>query len=210
MLASALLGSANSSSNLSTLKVSPPPVGVYHSAFPDFGPEGDSGAAHRITDFEKLAQKRIVWAYFSNNWYERIQFPETEVRIIHDLGVIPFIRMMPRSSLERFSRDPVYTMQRIIDGDFDQDLRGWAQGAKEFGEPLMVEFGTEVNGNWFPWSGIYDGGKETKDYGDPALADGPERFRDAYRHIIEICRQEGTQSITWVFHANDKSFPQEP
>jgi beta-mannanase len=74
----------------------------------------------------------------------------------------------------------------------------------------MVEFGTEVNGNWFPWSGMYSGGSETKGYGDPTLADGPERFRDAYRHIVDVCWAEGTENITWVFHVNDGSFPQEP
>jgi hypothetical protein len=210
LLSSALLGAANSQGNPVAVKVGPPPAGVYHSAFPDFGPEEDNVTAERITDFERLVQKKIVWAYFSNNWFDGIQFPATGVRIIHDLGVIPFVRMMPRSNLGRYSGDPIYTMERIVNGDFDKDLRGWSQGAREYGGPLMAEFGTEVNGNWFPWSGMYSGGSETKSYGNPSLADGPERFRDAYRHIIDICRSEGAQNITWVFHVNDGSFPQEP
>jgi beta-mannanase len=210
VLASALTGSANSSASQITLKVIPPPTGAYHSAFPDFGSSEDTVTADRITDFENLVEKKIAWAYFSNNWFEGIQFPATEVRIIHDLGVIPFVRMMPRSNLDRYSADPIYTMQLIINGDFDKDLRGWCQGAREYGGPLMAEFGPEVNGNWFPWSGTYSGGSETKSYGNPSLADGPERFRDAYRHIIDICRSEGAQDITWVFHVNDGSHPQEP
>ena len=64
----------------------------------------------------------------------------------------------------------------------------------------MVEFGTEVNGGWFPWSGILNGGAKTNGYGDPNFPDGPERFRDAYRHIIDLFRKEGVKNITWCFH----------
>lgn len=210
MMISVPLGYAVSSGRSRPVALSPPKEGAYHSAFPDFGGSEDNVTADRITDFESLVQKRIVWAYFSNNWLEGIQFPEASVRIIHGQGVIPFIRMMARSSMDRLLPDPVYTMQRIIDGDFDRDLRLWAQRAKEVGIPLIVEFGTEVNGNWFPWNGQYNGGGNTKGYGDPSLPDGPERFRDAYRHIVDICRAEGATDITWVYHVNANSVPIEP
>src|SRR5918992_877549 len=50
-----------------------------------------------------------------------------------------------------YGTDPVYEMQRFVDGDFDDDLKRWARAARDTDIPLMVEFGTEVNGNWFPW-----------------------------------------------------------
>ena len=210
MLISAPLGYALSCDGSRASSLGPPTQGAYNSAFPDFGGPEDNVTADKITDFESLVQKKIVWAYFSNNWLQRIEFPEASVRVIHGQGVIPFIRMMARSSFERLLPDPVYTMQRIIDGDFDRDLHRWAQRAKEVGIPLIVEFGTEVNGNWFPWNGQYNGGGKTKGYGDPSLPDGPERFRDAYRHIIDICRAEGASDITWAFHVNYDSVPLEP
>src|SRR5690606_3560391 len=61
----------------------------------------------------------------------------------------------------------------------------------------------------------FNGGGETDEYGDPEIADGPERFRDAYRHIIDLFRNEGANNITWVFHvipsfeADDTSSSQE-
>ena len=84
-----------------------------------------------------------------------------------------------------------------------------AHAARDFGTPILAEFGVEVNGEWFPWNGAYSGGGTTDGYGDPTTPDGPERFRDAYRHIIQICRDEGAQNITWVFHVNDGDWPQE-
>jgi len=66
-----------------------------------------------------------------------------------------------------------------------------------------------MNGWWYPWNGYWNGGGETKGYGDPALPDGPERFRDAYRHIIDIMRKAKVYTIIWVFHVNYNDWPNE-
>jgi hypothetical protein len=188
-------------------KLIEPGSGIYHSAFPDFGGTEDVVTTKRINDFEALAGKEILWAYFSNNWTDGITFPLTDVETIHNAGKIPFIRMMPRSNFDEGGPDPSYTMQRIIDGDFDNELTQWAIDAKSTGIPLLVEFGTEVNGNWFPWNGQYNGGGTLTAYGDDALVDGPERFRDAYRHIIDLCNENDANNITWFFHVDAYSVP---
>ncbi len=182
---------------------------VYHAAFPDFGGTEDKVTTESIKAFESLAQKKIVWAYFSNNWYNSIQFPREAVKTIHRLGKIPFIRMMPRSNFNEDASDPIYSMQSIIDGYFDNELTQWALDAKSARIPLLVEFGCEPNGNWFPWSGIYNGGAQTQAYGNENIADGPERFRDAYRHIIDIFQKNEVNNITWFFHINAQSDPPE-
>ncbi|HYF99635.1 MAG TPA: glycosyl hydrolase [Candidatus Saccharimonadales bacterium] len=190
------------SRNISNLevKIVSPLDGIYHAANPDFDGSEDVVTAERIIEYEELVGKEIAWAYFSNNWIDDIEFPEESVRLIDSLDITPFIRMMPRSTMNQGEADPVYTLQGIIDGDFDDRLREWAQDAKNTDIPLMVEFGTEVNGDWFPWSGIFNGGDETVEYGDINTADGPERFRDAYRHIIDLFKDENVNNITWVFH----------
>jgi len=48
--------------------------GIYHAAFPDFGGTEDIVTNERILSFETLVQKNIIWAYFSNNWYNDISF----------------------------------------------------------------------------------------------------------------------------------------
>ena len=195
-----------STANFNSKKLIEPGTGIYHSAFPDFGGTEDEVSTQRINEFETLAAKDIVWAYFSNNWYTNIEFPITAVNTIQEAGKIPFIRMMPRSNFEEGGPDPVYTMQKIIDGEFDPQLKQWAIDAASFGRTLLVEFGTEVNGNWFPWNGQYNGA-DTREYGNPNLADGPERFRDAYQHIIDICRNNNATNITWFFHVDAYSQP---
>ncbi len=189
--------------------VSPADGQLYHGANPDFGGTEDIVNAEAIQDFETLAKKKIAWAYFSDNWYDAVKFPADAVETIQKEGRIPFIRLMPRTDFKDDSPDPVYTLQGIIDGKFDTVLTAWALEAKDNGKPLLVEFGTEVNGNWFPWCGLYNGGAATDGYGDPTLADGPERFRDAYRHIVTLFRNNGAVNITWFFHVDAYSAPEQ-
>ncbi len=187
-------------------KLLAPAVGIYHAAFPDFSATEDHVTTQKITGFETLAGKQIAWAYFSNNWYDHIQFPTQSVKVIRNAGRIPFVRLMARSNFNEGQPDPRYSLQKIIDGDFDAELDQWCQAARG-NAPLLAEFGTEVNGNWFPWNGQYNGAGTTNGYGDPNRPDGPERFVDAYRHIIDLCRAAGAGNITWFFHVDAYSQP---
>ncbi len=190
-------------------KLIPPAQSVYFAAFPDFGETEDQVTAQRIDDFETLAQKQITWAYFSDNWYQNIEFPIAAVQTIHQTGKTPFIRIMARTTTDENIADPNYSMQNILDGNFDTELLQWFQQAANTGYPILIEFGTEVNGDWFPWNGLYNGGSETINYGDPNLPDGPERFKDAYRHIIDLSRQVGATNLTWFFHIDAAGQPEE-
>ncbi len=183
-------------------------AGIYHGAFPDFGGTEDQVSAKKITGFEGLVGKSIAWAYLSNNWGNEIRFPSEAIAEVRAAGTLPFVRLMPRSTFEEGGPDPVYTLQAILDGDFDVELNSWFAQAAALDEPILCEFGTEVNGNWFPWNGQYSGAEVTDGYGDPNFPDGPERFRDAYRHVIDLANANGANAITWFFHIDSSGFPE--
>jgi len=191
-------------------KLLPPNDGIYHGAFPNMGETEDSVTSKRIREFIDLVEKPPAWIYFSDNWFDGIEFPIEEVELIDSYGLIPFIRMMPRVNWDLYSPDPVYSLQNIIDGKLDKELTKWAKDSKQSGVPIMIEFGTEVNGDWFPWAGLYNGNGDTHGYGDTNLADGPERFKDAYIHIIDLFNKENVKNVTWAFHVNCMSAPAEP
>jgi len=182
---------------------------IYFGAFPDFGGSEDIITTERITDFNNLTEKNIVWAYFSNNWFKGITYPKDDIHTIHEQGIIPFVRLMPRSSEEQGIEEKTFTMQNIIDGKFDKEIKKWAQDAKEDDIALLIDFAVEMNGDWFSWSGYFNGQGTKDQYGDPNYFDGAERYRDAYRHIIDIFREENVNNITWFFHADIHSIPEE-
>jgi hypothetical protein len=192
-------------------RVAPPPPGqIYHGVFsPGVDNEEDEVAPAELSSYEHEVGKTAAWVYFSHNWHHGRGFPLQTATWIRDTGAVPFIRLMLRSNEEQNVAEPTFTLDRIIRGEFDNDLRSWARAARDFGSPLLVEYGTEVNGRWFPWNGVWNGGGSSTGYGDPTLADGPERFRDAYRHIVRLMREEGANNVTWVFHVNNRDIPDE-
>lgn len=196
---------------LPQLTINIPPTGyIYHSVHPGGRTgEEDDITLNDLRSYEQAAGKTAAWVYFSHNWYHGREFPTQTAAWIRDAGSIPYVRLMMRSDAVQNHAEPEFTLDRIVNGNFDDDLRAWARAARDFGSPLMAEYGTEVNGEWFPWNGVWNGGGALDGYGDPAQPDGPERFRDAYRHIIQIARDEGAANILWVFHANNQDVPDE-
>ena len=169
------------------LKVLPPARGIYHAAFAGFCADETCATSQRIRTFEAKAGKRIVWAYFSDNWFHGIHFPAARVRAVWATHrTIPFIRLMARSDWREGCADRRYSLARLLAGDFDEELRAYARAAAATRIPLMLEFGTEANGDWFPWSGRCNG--------------GPARFRAAWRHVVGLFRAAGADNVTWVLH----------
>lgn len=200
---------ASSQNGNQTIKLLPPSNNeIYFGAFPDFGGDEEQVSKERITDFEKLAGKNIAWAAFSQNWFSGLEYPKKEIKTISDLGIVPIVRLMPRSNFDEYKKEKIFTLEKIIQGDFDQALKLWAKEAKKDAIPILIDFGVEANGKWFSWNGYWHGGGKTDGYGDPNYPDGPEIFRDAYRHIIDIFRNQKVNNVTWLFHVS--MFTQEP
>ncbi len=187
--------------NINKVKLIPPKDNkIYFSAFPDFGGDEENVTIENIKNFEKLVNKNILWAPFSQYWFKGIVYPKEKIHIISNQGVIPLIRFMPRSSTLEYVKETKFTLENIILGKFDSDLQNWAIEAKKDNIPLLIDFGVEMNGKWFPWNGYWNGGGIKDKYGNDSYPDGPERYRDAYRHIIDIFRKENVNHVTWFFH----------
>lgn len=186
----------------------PPENHLYQGVFPSG--DVDVVTIESLREYEAAVGKQAAWVYFSHFWHDGEDFPLETATWIREEMSIPFIRMMLQSSFRFRGSESVYTLDNILAGQFDNKLRTWCEKARDFGTPIIAEYGTEVNSDSFAWSGIHNGGGHTDGYGDPNLPDGPERFRDAYRHIIQICRDAGADNITWVFHVDSKSYPNEP
>jgi len=191
-------------------KVTLPETGAALGGYVEAGPVSEDVRPLEVAAFEKLIGKNLSWIYFANNWINGvIEFPKTSVQHCREMGRVPYIRLMPWSEYtEAGQHDPIFTMDAFLSGKFDLAIRRWALEAKKYPGPMIIEFGPEVNGNWFPWNGAWNGGGITNHYGDPAIPDGPEKFRDTYRRIIDLFRSEGLHDITWVLHVDSARMPE--
>jgi Glycosyl hydrolase family 26 len=130
------------------------------------------------------------------------------MKIIARHGAVPLVFWSPWDRPYSEGRGPdKYSLRRILAGEHDAYIDRWADAAKEHAAPIMVSFCNEMNGAWFPWSGLhYGGGKEIPGT-DPERYEGPELFKKAWRHVVDRVRARGASNVLWVFHTMDYSMP---
>ncbi len=163
-----------------------------------------------VISYEQTVGKTAAWIDFTNDWSSDRKFPAATAQWIRNKGSVPYIRLMLPGDPPDKSQSNGLMLDTIITGALDAEVRRWAREARDFGTPLFAEFGTEMNGEWYAWNGRWNGGADMSGYGDPLIPDGPERFRDACRHLIMLMRQERARNIAWVFHVNYTDYPAEP
>jgi mannan endo-1,4-beta-mannosidase len=118
-------------------------------------------------------QPNIVMYYSS--WGEPFSIPFAETALQH--GATLLIDIDPTST----------TCAAIAAGQQDAFLRSYAQSVKAFGKPVIISFGHEMNGTWYPW-----GSTNTQ----------PAVFVQAWRHIVGVFRQTGADNVTWLWTIN--------
>lgn len=169
---------------------------------------GLSGQADAITAevdaYEAAVGRTVAWIGFGHEWKtDGVEFPSNVATSIKNRGATPLIFLNLRSfdviDETQPQVEPLYTLDAIISGQFDSDLTAWADGARNFESEIIVDWGWEMNGEWALWNGMHNGGD----------IEGPQRFQQAYRHIVELMRSRGATNLRWAFHVNFPEFPEE-
>src|SRR6266550_3202707 len=202
--------------------VAPPSPGkLYHGFyFGGIGTDTHDPTEHDVTPqdverYEETVGTKAAWIYFSDNWFESRKFPEAICSWIRQLGKIPYVRLMLRSDVDQLHGEKFFSLDKIIAGDFDDDLRAWARGAKYFGAyrrivDLMraegadnlqwiwhVNWLDEPEQKWNSFENYFPGEKycdwvALSAYGPttPRMEDGAENFafkmREAYPRLLKI------------------------
>jgi hypothetical protein len=182
-----------------------PEHGAYTGAFIDFGDEEDDVALEMIEEFEQLVGKHQAIIASSSYWGEQ-SFPTANLNVIWRHGSLPLVFWSPWDRPYEQNRGPDrFSLQKILDGNWDSYIDKWGDAAKAFGHPLIVTFGNEMNGDWFPWSGTYYGGDAWVE--EEHNWRGPETFQAAYRYVVDRVRARGATNVKWMFHVNNYSYP---
>ncbi len=206
-----------------------PATGAYTGAYMDFGDNEDDVTLDKIDSFEKLVGKHQAIVASSSYWGEQ-NFPTSNIQIIVRHQSIPLIFWSPwdkpydQEIIAKKGPDR-FNLNAINEGKWDAYIDDWGDAAKAIGSPMLVSFGNEMNGNWFPWSGSFYGGKtpvpgstphanptpipgyhvpmKTPDF--PPV--GPDVYKRAFRHVVDRVRARGARNVLWVFHANNYAEP---
>ena len=114
--------------------------------------------------------------------------PVPELDAAHSRGAMTLLTWEPWS-WGGGTEQPAYALDRVTAGDFDPYLRQWGAALASWGHPVMLRFGHEMNGNWYPWSEGVNG-------------NSPGDYAAAWRHVHAVVAGTGAANITWVWNPN--------
>lgn len=144
-----------------------------------------------VSAFEANAQKPVAIVMWYQHWGETdgYQYFQTGwMNAVRANGSIPLVTWDPwNPSLG--ANQSTYSLQNIINGNFDSYIVQWAQASKAWGHPYFLRFAPEMNGYWFPWSEQVNGNKSGQ-------------FVLAWRHVHDIFTAQGATNVTWVWSPN--------
>jgi len=82
------------------------------------------------------------------------------------------------------------SLSELAAGRFDPLIRAYADRVASFGHPVIIGFAHEPNGFWYPWG---------EDNVKPAV------WIAAWRHFVDVFRQQGADNVTWLWTMNLQS-----
>jgi hypothetical protein len=172
---------------------------------------GSKDAARAAMDVPSGGKDSVFWGFFSNfrdlkrvptlygsapgvvtqfsDWH--FDFPPCAH--IAAIGSVPLVVWEPWYAGQMDS----ITLRDITSGAWDSYIAKWGKQAADYGKPVMVRWGHEMNGNWYPWSGPRNGN-------DPAL------YIAAYHRVHDLVRKAGARNVVWVWSPNCNSVPDTP
>jgi mannan endo-1,4-beta-mannosidase len=128
-----------------------------------------------ITAFTKTTgvNPRVV-SYYSG-WFEPFQLAFAREAARH--GALPLVQI-----------DPAHIkLAAIASGKYDSYLRSYAHSVRSFGHKVILGFGHEVNGDWYGWGYTHTPAKT---------------FVAAWRHIVDVFRQQRADNVIWMWTVN--------
>jgi hypothetical protein len=135
-----------------------------------------------LPDFEQASGVNpVIQEYYVGfgspfNIYQRVDVSK---------GVIPIIQIDPWTA----------KLSAIAGGKYDTYLTAQAKVVKDFGCPIAISFGHEMNGNWYPW------GSQVGTL-HPHKGVTPAAFVAAWRHIVNVFRKADVHNVRWTWTIN--------
>lgn len=137
----------------------------------------------RIDRYARLVGRRPVIVNYYKQW-DFEPFVAEELDAVWSRGAVPMVTWEPMSYLGR--EFPLRAIQR---GRFDEYVREAAKAAKRWGKPILLRFGHEMNGTWYPWARGVDGNNSY-------------RLKAVWRRLVGIFRTKGADNVEWVWSPN--------
>lgn len=90
------------------------------------------------------------------------------------------------ATLVQINPDDV-SLSKLAAGNYDTYLTRYADQVRAFSYPVIIGFAHEMNGDWYSWGGA---------------TVSPATWVAAWRHLVDVFRQQGADNVTWLWTIN--------
>ena len=97
-------------------------------------------------------------------WFPTFEdpFPSAAAQEAFDHGLVPHITWELFWPSKNYNTHPIegemfHGFKEVLAGEHDDYIDTFAKAAADFGEPVLIRFLHEFNGNWYVWSGNKNG-----------------------------------------------------
>jgi hypothetical protein len=133
---------------------------------------GPPGTYQPVADFTTAVRRQPNLVGYYSGWGE--PFQTSFAGTVRQHGAVTIVQWDPS----------LVSVSAIAAGGYDRYLRAFADSVRDFGQPVVIGFGHEMNAPWYSW------GYEHV----PAST-----FVAAWRHIVTLFRDGGTDNVTWLW-----------
>ena len=189
----ALLGSLFGTATISTIGAAgsagaATPTTKYLGVFRETTP---TQIASGTTSTYGVTPASVVWF---DAWSTGRAFATSEAKALWSKGIVPIFTWEPWNPALALNDSGQIHLQDIMNGTWDSYIRARAAEFAATGSPIMLRWGHEFNGNWYPWSVFANG-------------DNPALYVSAYRHVHDLVKDAGATNVQWVWTFNHESAP---
>ena len=125
-----------------------------------------------VARFERASGTRVGLVLDYSGW--RQPFPAAAARSARRHGAALVVQMEPWGA----------SLSGLARGEYAGYLRTFARQVRSFGGPVVIGFGHEMNGPWYPW-------------GSGRVP--PRVFVAAWRRVVTAFRAVGADNVTWLW-----------
>ncbi|MFI5916473.1 cellulose binding domain-containing protein [Dactylosporangium sp. NPDC051541] len=133
-------------------------------------------------------------ALWFDSWGTGNAFNAAEAKTLWNQGIMLHYTWEPWNTSLSVSDPAQIHLQDIVNGKWDSYIRARGAEFAAAGAPIMVRWGHEFNGNWYPW-GIVNNNS------DPTL------YVNAYRRVHDLVVAAGATNVQWIWCFNNSSTP---
>jgi glycosyl hydrolase family 26 len=156
--------------------------------------DGDPAAvAASVKGTYGVTPASVMWF---DSWASGQPFPVDAAKAMWRSGVMPHYTWEPWNTALGPNDPGQIKLSDVVDGTWDAYITARAVEFASVRLPILVRWGHEFNGNWYPW-GI------ANNNADPTL------YVRAYRHVHDLVVAAGARNVQWVWAFNNGSSPDE-